>query len=121
MGRRKVGPASTAIKANSWPAGSSDLSAGEGYGHILGADSALSFFIVVSTPIVAASISRQPTVSVTNVVTHNHICPLTPFNVEVTFMFIDWSAKKQPAEATLKGGRRRGTLVNSLYVISVIF
>ena len=36
-------------------------------------------------------------------------------------MFIDWSAKKQPAEATLKGGRRRGTLVNSLYVISMLF
>ena len=33
------------------------------------------------------------TVSVTNVVTQNHICPLTPFNVEVTFMFMDWSAK----------------------------
>ena len=33
------------------------------------------------------------TVSVTNVVTQNHIWPLTPFNVEVTFMFMDWSAK----------------------------
>ena len=33
------------------------------------------------------------TVSVTNVVTHYHICPLTPSNVEVTFMFMDWSAK----------------------------
>ena len=33
------------------------------------------------------------TVSVTNVVTHKHICPLTPFNVEVTFMFMNWSAK----------------------------
>jgi len=32
-------------------------------------------------------------VSVTNVVTHNHICPLTPFDVEVTFMFMHWSAK----------------------------
>ena len=36
------------------------------------------------------------TVSVKNVVTHNHICPLIPFNVEVTFMFMDWSV-----EATL--------------------
>ena len=36
-------------------------------------------------------------------------------------MFIDWSAKKQPEELTLKGGRRRGTLVNSLYVISMLF
>ena len=35
----------------------------------------------------------KPTVSVTNVVTQNHICPLTPFNVEVTSMFMDWSAK----------------------------
>ena len=35
----------------------------------------------------------ETTVSVTNVVTHNHICPLTQFNVEVTFMFMDWSAK----------------------------
>ena len=33
------------------------------------------------------------TVSVTNVETHNHICPLTPSNVEVTVMFMDWSAK----------------------------
>ena len=33
------------------------------------------------------------TVSVTNVVTHNHICPLIPFNVEATFMFTGWSAK----------------------------
>ena len=33
------------------------------------------------------------TVSVTNVVTHSHICPVTPSNVQVTFMFIDWSAK----------------------------
>ena len=37
--------------------------------------------------------SAGATVSVTNVVTHNHICRLTPFNVEVTFMFMDWSAK----------------------------
>ena len=35
----------------------------------------------------------EPTVSVTNVVTQNHIWPLTPFNVEVTFMFMDWRAK----------------------------
>ena len=35
----------------------------------------------------------EPTVSVTNVVTHNLICPLTPFNVEVIFMFMHWSAK----------------------------
>ena len=33
------------------------------------------------------------TVSVANVVTHNRICPLTPFNVEVIFMFMHWSGK----------------------------
>ena len=37
--------------------------------------------------------SSEATVSVTNVVTHNHICPLIPSNVEVTFLFMDWSAK----------------------------
>lgn len=57
---RKWAPASTAVEANSSPAGSIDFSADEGFGHILGAESTLCFYIVVSTPIVAASSSRQP-------------------------------------------------------------
>ena len=42
------------------------------------------------------------------IVTHNQVCPLTPFDIMVTFMFIGWSAK---AIWTLKRGKTRGTLV----------
>ena len=50
------------------------------------------------------------TVSVTNVVTQTAICPLSPFNVDVYGL----ECKNQPVNATLIGGRRRGTLLTAL-------
>ena len=52
----------------------------------------------------------RPTVSVTNVVTQTAICPLSSFNVDVYGL----ECKNQPVNATLIGGRRRGTLLTAL-------
>ena len=49
-------------------------------------------------------------VSVTNVVTQMAVCPLSSFNVGVYGL----ECKNQLVNATLMGGRRRGTLLTAL-------
>ena len=62
-----------------------------------------------------------PTVSVTDVVTHNHIFPTHPLQCWSHILVYGLEFKNNPAKATLKGGQRRGTLVNSLHLISEVF
>ena len=52
---------------------------------------------------------NRPTVSVTNVVTHNHILPTHPLQCWSHILVYGLEFKKNPAKATFKGGQRRAT------------
>ena len=45
----------------------------------------------------------ETTVSVTNDVIQNHICPLTPFNVEITYMLMEIGVQKATGRSNIEG------------------
>ena len=63
---------------------------------------------------------RHATVSVTNVATEGHLQP-RPLQCSGHVDVYGLECKKQPLNATLKGGRRGRRLVNSLHVILMLF